>query len=308
MRIASLLASGTELVCALGAGDSLVARSHECDYPEWVRCLPALSRPTFDTSVASRQIDMLVRERLLAGQPLYEVDEALLAALAPDVLITQTHCEVCAVTPADLIRDSPLSLSRRPVVALATGTLDGILEGFLNVADVIERRQAGEELVTGIRRRLALIQERVRPLPSPTIVCLEWIDPIFAMGNWGPELIAYSGGTERLGAAGGHSAAALWEDVLSADPLVLLVAPCGFGIDRTLAEMPILAAKPGWNDLRAVRTGRVVVADGNRYFNRSGPSVLETVEILAEILHPQEFLPRHLNQAWQFYPPRQGAP
>jgi iron complex transport system substrate-binding protein len=307
MRIASLLASGTELVCALGAGESLVARSHECDYPEWVRRLPALSRPTFDTSVASRQIDILVRERLRAGKPLYEVDEALLAALAPDVLITQTHCEVCAVTPADLIRATPLSLSRRQVVALATGTLHGILEGFVNVADVIERREAGERLVAEIRGRLALIQERVRPLPSPTIVCLEWIDPIFGMGNWGPELVAHSGGTELLGAPGEHSAAAQWEDVLSADPVVLLVAPCGFGIDRTLAEMPTLAAKPGWDDLRAVRAGRVIVADGNRYFNRSGPSVFETVEILAEILHPQEFPPRHENHAWQFYPARHGA-
>ncbi len=307
MRIASLLASGTELVCALGAGDSLVARSHECDHPEWVRSLPALSRPTFDTGLASRQIDMLVRERLRAGQPLYEVDEALLAALAPDVLITQTHCEVCAVTPADLTPQSASGLRRTPVVALATGTLEGILEGFLNVAGVIERRHAGEELVTGIRRQLALIQEKTRPLPHPTIVCLEWIDPLFGMGNWGPELVAKGGGTELLGAPGGLSAAAQWEDVLRADPLVLLVAPCGFGIDRTLAEMPILASKPGWNDLRAVRSGRVIVADGNRYFHRSGPSILETVEILAEILHPQEFPPRHENQAWQSYPSRRGA-
>jgi len=307
MRIASLLASGTELVCALGAGDSLVARSHECDHPEWVRGLPALSRPTFDTSLASCEIDRVVRERLRAGQPLYEVDEELLAALAPDVLITQTHCEVCAVTPADLTQEAALRLRRTPVVALATGTLDGILEGFLNVAGVIERREAGEELVTGIRRRLALIQEKTRPLPQPTVVCLEWIDPIFLMGNWGPELVAQSGGTELLGAPGGHSVGAQWEDVLRADPLVLLVAPCGFGIERTLTEMPILAKKPGWNDLRAVRSGRVVVADGNRYFHRSGPGTLETAEILAEILHPHEFPPRHENKAWQSYPSRRGV-
>ena len=307
MRIASLLASGTELVCALGAGDSLVARSHECDYPEWVRRLPALSRPTFDTSLGSRQIDMLVKARLRAGQPLYEVDQALLAGLAPDVLITQTHCEVCAVTPADLNQESALNLTRRPVVALATGTLDGILEGFLNVAGVIDRREAGEELVRGIRRGLATIQEETRPLPSPTIVCLEWIDPLFGMGNWGPELLAYAGGSELLGAPGKHSAAARWEDVLRADPDVLLVAPCGFGMDRTLAEMPILANKPGWNDLQAVRSGRVVVADGNRYFHRSGPSILETAEILAEILHPQVFAPRHQNHGWQSYPSRHGA-
>jgi len=307
MRIASLLASGTELVCALGAGDRLVARSHECDNPEWVRRLPALSRPTFDTSGLSREVDALVRERLRAGRPLYEVDEALLVKLAPDLLITQTHCEVCAVTPADVARRAPANLSRRQVVALRTGTLQGILGGFLDVAEVIERREAGEKLVAEIRARLAMIHERVRLLPSPTIVCLEWIDPIFGMGNWGPEVVAVSGGTDLLGTSGEHSTSTRWEDVLNADPDVLLVAPCGFGIDRTLTEMPILAAKPGWLDLRAVRAGRVVVADGNRYFNRSGPSVFETVEILAEILHPQEFPPRYQGRAWRFYAAREGT-
>ena len=307
MRIASLLASGTELVCALGAGDCLVARSHECDNPEWVQRLPALSRPTFDTSGSSREIDALVRERLRLGRPLYEVNEALLVKLAPDVLITQTHCEVCAVTPADVARRVPANLSRRQVVALRTGTLQGILEGFLDVAEVIERREAGEKLVAEIRARLDIIHGRVRLLPSPTIVCLEWIDPVFGMGNWGPEVVAGSGGTDLLGRSGEHSTAIGWEAVLRADPDVLLVAPCGFGIDRTLREMPILAAKRGWHDLHAVRAGRVVVADGNRYFNRSGPSVFETVEILAEILHPQEFPPRYQGCAWRLYPAREGT-
>jgi iron complex transport system substrate-binding protein len=255
----------------------------------------------------SREVDALVRERLRAGRPLYEVDEALLVKLAPDVLITQTHCEVCAVTPADVARRVPANLSRRQVVALRTGTLQGVLEGFLDVAEVIECREAGEKLVAEIRARLAILHERVRLLPSPSIVCLEWMDPIFGMGNWGPEVVAGSGGTDLLGTSGNHSTTIRWEDVLRADPDVLLVAPCGFGIDRTLGEMPILAGKPGWHDLRAARSGRVVVADGNRYFNRSGPSVFESVEILAEILHPQEFPPRYQGRAWRFYPAREGT-
>ena len=301
-RIASLLASGTELVCALGAGDRLVARSHECDYPEWVRRLPMLSHPAFEVEGPSHEIDRRVRERLQAGQPLYEIDEALLAELAPDVLITQTHCEVCAVTPGDIARGIPGSVSRRQVVALRTGTLEGILEGFRDVAEVIGCAEAGVRLVAGIHDRLASVREKVRALPSPSVVGLEWIDPLFPMANWGPELVERAGGTPRLGASGSHSSVVDWEEVRRADPDVLLVAPCGFGIERTVAEMPQLAARPGWRDLASVRAGRVFVADGNLYFNRSGPSVFETVELLAEVLHPEAFPPKRRGQWWRPWP------
>jgi iron complex transport system substrate-binding protein len=302
MRLASLLASATELVCALGAGDRLVARSHECDYPEWVRRLPMLSRPTFEVEGPSDEIDRRVRELVQASRPLYEIDEALLAELAPDVLITQTHCEVCAVTPGDVARGILGSVSRRQVVALRTGTLEGILEGFRDVAEVIGCAEEGAHLVGEIRARLTSVREQVRSLPSPTIACLEWIDPLFPMANWGPELVECAGGTPLLAAAGSHSAAVEWEAVRHADPDVLLVAPCGFGIERTLAEMPRLAARPGWRDLRAVRAGRVFVADGNLYFNRSGPSVFETVDLLAEILHPEAFPPTRRGQWWRPWP------
>ena len=301
-RIASLLASGTELVCALGAGDRLVARSHECDHPEWVRRLPAISRPAFDVEGTSQEVDRRVRERLQAGLPLYEVDEALLAELAPDVLITQTHCEVCAVTPGDLARDMPRVLQRRQVLALRTGTLEGILEGFREVAGMIGCAEKGEQLIAGIRSRMVAVREKVRGLPAPTVVCLEWIDPLFPMGNWGPELVDCAGGTPVLSATGSHSAAVEWEAVWQADADVLLVAPCGFGIDRTLAEMPAFAERPRWAELRAVREGRVFVADGNLYFNRSGPGVFETVDLLAEILHPEAFPPTRRGRWWRPWP------
>jgi iron complex transport system substrate-binding protein len=293
MRIASLLASGTELVCALGAGDELVARSHECDDPPWVTRLPCASKPTFDITGSSLEIDLLVRERLSHQQPLYEVDDALLVALAPDVVLTQTHCEVCAVSPTDL--GAP-ELCRKQVVALHAGTLQGILDGFTQVAAVIGRAEAGATLVATIRTRLAAIQQRLANRPRPSIVCLEWIEPIFHMGNWGPELVELAGGTSLLGTPGQHSTTTPWDDIRRADPEVLLIAPCGFGIERSLREMPLFAALPGWTELRAVRTGRVIVADGNRYFNRSGPSVFESVDILAEILHPEVIEPRH--RAW----------
>jgi iron complex transport system substrate-binding protein len=286
MRIASLLASGTELVCALGGGDDLVGRSHECDHPPWVTALPVLSRPTFDVTGASGDIDRRVRAKLRAREPLYQVDEAALAALRPDVVITQTHCEVCAVTrPGG-------ELHRERAVALRSGTLAGVLEGFQEIADLIGRGEAGARLVDEARARVARWRAATAGLRRPRVVCLEWTDPPFAMGNWGPELVDIAGGDNVLGAAGAHSAAVTWEAVRAADPEVLVIAPCGFGLERAAGELPGLRARPGWGELRAVRDGRAFVADGNLYFNRSGPALFDTIDILAEILHPGAFAPR----------------
>jgi iron complex transport system substrate-binding protein len=302
MRIVSLLASGTELVCALGVGDQLVGRSHECDDPPWVKALPALSEPTFDVSGSSGEIDRLVRARLRAGQPLYRVDEERLARLAPDVVITQTHCEVCAVSPGDLAHvaaGAAPALRRQQVVALSAGTLAGILDGFRGVAEVLGAQQACERLIAGIEARLAAVAARVAPLRRPSVVCLEWIDPIFCMGNWGPELVARAGGDDRLGVAGAHSSTGTWHQVRRVDPEVLVVAPCGFAIERTAREMPTLEAQVGWRELRAVRDGRVYLADGNRHFNRSGPSVFDSVQILAELLHPGQAQALFKGTAWR---------
>ena len=286
MRIASLLASGTELVCALGAGEQLVARSHECDHPAWVKRLPCVSRPTFDITGTSAQIDALVRAKLAAGEPLYAVDEAQLAALRPDIVITQTHCEVCAVTPDNFC-------AREQVVALRTGSLAGILEGFAAVAQVIDRERQGKELVISIKTRLAEIARKVAGARKPRVACLEWIEPVFHMGNWGPELVELAGGTNVLGTPGEHSAAIPWQHVIDADPDVVVVAPCGFDLARTKREMPRLVEQPGFSKLRAV-----FVADGNLYFNRSSPSVFTSIEVLAEMLHPDRFAPLHAS-SWQ---------
>lgn len=294
MRIASLLASATELVCDLGAGDELVARSHECNYPAWVKRLPCASQPTFDITGSSKQIDTLVRERLAAGKPLYTVDDALLLELQPDVIITQTHCEVCAVSPSNVGDE----LCRKQVAALATGTLAGILDSFRQIAQVIGRDV--EPMIARIEGRLADVSRMLAGAPRPTIACLEWIEPIFNMGNWGPELVERAGGIQLLGAPGAHSTTTRWEAVRDADPDYLLVAPCGFGLARTLTEMPILEGLPGWRELRAVREERVFVADGDLYFNRSSPSVFTSIEILAEILHADRFPPAHAA-FWQRY-------
>jgi iron complex transport system substrate-binding protein len=297
MRVVSLLASATETVCELGAGDTLVGRSHECDYPAWVHRLPSLSRPTFDVGGSSADIDRLVRERLATGAPLYEVDEQALAALAPDVLLTQTHCEVCAVTPGNLAPE----LCRQPVAALQTGTLQGILDGFVEVARVLGVEDRGTALAVRCRATIETVRGRTRALPRARVACLEWIDPVFAMGNWGPELVEAAGGEAVLGRPGAHSTTTPWEAVVHEDPDVIVMAACGFAIERTAAEMHVMQARPGWNDLRAVRHGRVFVADGNRFFNRSGPSAFETAELLAEMLHPTTFEPRHEGRDWRVW-------
>ncbi|MBV9949352.1 MAG: cobalamin-binding protein [Myxococcales bacterium] len=297
-RIVSLLASATETICALGAGERLVGRSHECDHPAWVRRLPAVSRPTFDITGSSRQIDERVRERLRSGTPLYEVDEAAIAALEPDLLVTQTHCEVCAVTPSDIAHGRP-RLVRRELVALRSGSLDAILEGFVELARALGVPEAGAALVAGSRAKLDAVGTATMALPRVSVVCLEWIDPIFAMGNWGPELIAAAGGVDPLARAGVHSTPTPWEAVRRVDPEAIVVAPCGFGLERAAAEMPLLADHPGWSELRAVRKGRVYVADGNLYFNRSGPSVFDTPGLLAEMLHPEVMPPRREGIVWQ---------
>jgi iron complex transport system substrate-binding protein len=299
MRIVSLLASATEVVCALGAGDLLVGRSHECDAPPWVTRLPALSAPTFDITGSSLAIDERVRAKLRAGEPLYRIDERLLVELAPDIVLTQSHCEVCAASPADLAHAAPPGALREHIIALRTGTIDGILAGFLDVARAIDRAREGEALVGGYRERLDTLRAMTRDLPHPTVVCLEWIEPPFAMGNWGPELVEVAGGICLLGRPGEHSTTTPWGAVREADPDVLVVAPCGFGLARTKTELDVLRAYPGFHELRAVRQGRAFIADGNSLFNRSGPTVIDTADILAELLHRSVFPPRGRGEHWE---------
>ncbi len=280
----SLLASATEIICALGMGDCLVARSHECDWPEWVRRLPTVSAPTFDVSGTSAEIDREVRRRVEAGEPLYRLDAAEIEALDAEILFAQEHCEVCAVTPGDLSR-AGCSTPGAQVMALTAGTLEGIFLGMERVATALGVPERGKALVAAEQARLQRVRERCTGRSAPTVVVLEWTDPIFAMGNWGPELVEAANGQLLLGRKGEHSQAIPWEQVLEADPEVLVVAPCGYDLVRTAQELPLLKARPGWHELRAVQQGRVALADGNRYFNRSGMTVVETAEILAEMLH-----------------------
>ncbi len=260
MRIVSLLASATEIVCALGAGDMLVGRSHECDNPAWVSHLPACSSPAFDTSVSSREIDAEVRRRIHSGLPLYLIDSPLIQSLQPDLVITQSHCEVCAVTPGDVERSGVCMVNARQL-ALSAGSLEGIFADIGRVAEQLGLAARSCELVAAERRRLAAVQQQTASLRRPTVVMIEWTDPIFAMANWGWET-----GRNRqrrmalLGRPGEYSTALPAGDLHAADPEFLIVAPCGFNLARGLRDQPVLEQHPWWRELQAVRSGKVAFA------------------------------------------------
>ncbi len=281
MRIVSLLASATEIVCALEAGDMLVGRSHECENPAWVKRLPACSEPAFDINVASGEIDAEVRRRLRAGEPLYLIHAELIGELAPDLVITQAHCEVCAVTPRDVERSG----AGMEQMALAASSVEGIFDDIRRVAERLGVAERGRALVERERRRLCAVSERTRGLRRPTVAMLEWTDPLFAMGNWGPELVEYANGELLLSRKGEYSATVAAEQLRAADPEYLIVAPCGFNLERALQEQATLERHGWWRELRAVRGGKVAFADGNLFFNRSGMTIAQTAEIIAEILH-----------------------
>ncbi|HEY1984195.1 MAG TPA: ABC transporter substrate-binding protein [Terracidiphilus sp.] len=288
MRVVSLLASATEIVCALGAGQMLVGRSHECDNPEWVRQLPACSEPAFDVSVSSRKIDTEVRRRLRSGEPLYHLNGELIRALQPDLLITQAHCEVCAVTPGDVARSGACALTARQI-SLSASSVDEIFESIRQIAEALDLKELGEIVVQREERRLDAVRGRVAQFSPPTVVMLEWTDPVFAMGNWGPELVEIANGKLLLGRKGEYSAAIPGEELRDADPEYLIVAPCGFNLERSLRELAVLEQYPWWQELQAVRKGNVAFADGNLFFNRSGMTISQTAEIIAEILHGVRF-------------------
>ena len=287
-RIVSLLASATEIVCALGAGEMLVGRSHECDNPDWVRQLPSCSAPAFDVSASSLEIDTEVRRRIRSGEPLYHIDGDLIRDMRPDLLITQAHCEVCAVTPGDIERSSACTLTAQQI-ALSASTLDDIFKSIREISQALGMQEQGEALVRREQQRLDMVREKAARFRRPTVVMLEWTDPLFAMGNWGPELVEIANGELLLGKKGEYSAAIPAEQLRDADPEFLIVAPCGFNLERSLQEQAILERHPWWQELQAVRKGNLAFADGNLFFNRSGMTISQTAEIIAEIIHGISF-------------------
>ena len=300
-RIVSLIASATEIVCALGFERELVGRSHECDYPSGVARLPACSTSKVRVEASSRAIDDQVWSTVRDGLSVYSVDPELLDRLAPTVIVTQTQCEVCAVSLKDVERAvCDLVRSRPSVVPLEPVGLADVWSDIRAVAAALGESARGDELVERLAGRLEALRGRTRALrPRPSIACIEWIDPLMIASNWVPELVACAGGVDPLGEAGKHSGCLDIDELAAADPDVIAVMPCGFGMERAAREMPALTARPEWRRLSAVRAGRVVVTDGNQYFNRPGPRLVESAEILAECLHPGRFDFGHRGRGWR---------
>lgn len=299
-RIVSLLPAATEIVAALGARDRLVARSHACDFPDSVRDLPAVTSARIDATAPGAAITASVRATLEAALSIYAIDADALRRIAPDIVITQTLCEACAVAPAALADALAAWTGGAPrIVALAATRIDRLYAEIVQIAALLERPIAGDALVTGMAARLARIGARVMGPHAPRVAAIEWLDPPMIGGNWIPELIEVAGGTAVLARTGEHSSW-LADGALSAtDPDALVLMPCGFGIARTLAEAPTFLARPEIAALRAVRAGEVYAVDANAYFNRPGPRLADSAEILAEILHPAAQPRRFGPAAWQ---------
>lgn len=290
MRIASLLASATEIVCALDLADQLVAISHECDFPPAILDRPRVSRPRFDpATLTSAQIDAAVRDAMRAHGSVYDVDVDALREAAPDLLLTQDVCEVCAV-PTSLARQAVMAAGGEPtVVSLDAHSIEEILRTVERVASAAGVPDRGGALVSRLRGRLDSIRTRVAGRSPPTVMALEWLDPVFVPGHWGPEMIDAAGGRSLFGFPGRRSQQVEWAALDGADPDVVLVLPCGYGLEQARQEADqyrerLLAVAP-----RAIAAGRAFVVDGSAYFNRSGPRVVDGVELLGRLLHPAQF-------------------
>ena len=308
VRIASLLPSTTEIACALGFQAELVGRSHECDFPAGVDRLPILTQPKLDVAKTSREIDASVRALVRDGLSVYRVDAERLREVAPDVILTQDQCEVCAASLKDVEAALEAWTGVRPrVVSLRPHSLGDVFADFQRVADALGAGERGRSVAAQLANRLADVGERTgRLAPRPSVACIEWIEPPMAAGHWMPELVTLAGGRALLGEAGAPSAWIALEALAAADPDVIVVLPCGFDLATTRRELPALSSREQWQGLRAVREGRVFLADGSALMNRPGPRLVESLEVLAEILHPELFAPRHRGRWWE--PAESGDP
>ena len=287
MRVVSLLPGATEIICALGAADELVGVSHECDHPLAVRALPAITRARLDPRAVSSEIDRNVRALLADRLAIYEIDVEALAALRPDLIVTQHQCDVCAVSEAEVMAATRDVLgSDVRILSLAPRVLADVWEDVARVAAALGRVAAGDALRADLIARVDALAARTAALPSPTVACIEWLEPLMFAANWTPELVTLAGGRYPFATAGAESGVMEWQSLAAADPDVVVVMPCGFPIVQTRRELGRVRARPEWRGLHAVRAGRASVVDGNAYFNRPGPRLVESAEILAALLHP----------------------
>ena len=297
MRICSLLPSATEIVFALGMGDSLVAVSHECDYPERARHLPKVTRSRINPAASSRQIEETVAASLQAGTALYELELELLERIQPDLVITQGLCDVCAVSLNLLERAIPSLSSRPAVLNLEPHSLADILDDIRSVATAIGRENAAESLLEKLNARIEWVRKRAAIVASrPRVFCMEWIDPPYCGGHWMKELVELAGGRDDLANDASPSYRIEWKQVIQYAPEIIVLTCCGYDLERCKREAEILATFPGIFDLPAVKQNHVFATAGSGYFSRPGPRIVDSLEILAHLIHPEIFSPPALGK------------
>jgi iron complex transport system substrate-binding protein len=311
MRIISLLASATEMVAALGCLDQMVGRSHECDYPPEVLALPVVSTVQIDINTSSAQIDAQVKQLAqekrepedpaLKALSIYAIDVDKLQELRPDVIFTQTQCEVCAVSERDVIQAIAQLTGLQPlVVSLSPYRLQDVWEDVLRVGQPLGKRDQAQTLVEKYQQRLTALDIKTSAFGTkPKVAVLEWLDPLMGAGNWTPELVTCAGGEQIFGEIGQHTPWVTGEELQAADPDVIVLSPCGYTLERTMQDVPLLQNHPTWTDLQAVRNGRVYAIDGNQYLNRSGPRLVESAELLARVIWGERLPIVVDDNAWQ---------
>ena len=290
MRIVSLLPSATELCYALGLGDQLAAVTHECDFPEAALAKPHATRNVLPAGLDDpAEIDRQVAERVVEGLPIYELDVALLQRIDPDLILTQRLCEVCAVSYEDVLAVARQLPHEPRIVSLEPHSLDEMLESLTQLGEITGRAATAAAVVTALRQRLQWVASLLPSGVRPRVACLEWLDPPMAGGHWVPEMVELAGGEDVLGRRGRPSHYLRWEEIVAAQPEVLVLMPCGYDLPRSVQEAERLRTRPELAELPAVRSGNVYAVDGSGYFNRPGPRLVEGVVMLAGLLHPEAF-------------------
>lgn len=302
MRICSLLPSATEMLFLLGLGDQIVAVSNECDYPPEANAKRRVVRTAIDQERAtSGEIHQQVQTARQHSHSLYEIDLEALRELAPDLIITQELCDVCAISSTQVLRDVSQLPSRPRIISLHPHTLDDVLRDLAALGEAAGASEQAAAETAKLRSRIETVRTLTAGRQRRKVACIEWLDPLMSCGHWVPEMLEYAGGQDTLAKPGDRSRVITWEEVRAADPDVLLVMPCGFSIERTQREMGLLTSQAGWSQLRAVREGEVYLVNGPAYFNRAGPRLVGGIELMAALLHPDRcasLLPSGSSDRW----------
>ena len=298
-RVLSLLSSTTEVVYALGCEDQLVGRSHECDYPPAVMTLPICTKPKFNVDGSSIEVDVQVKSILQNALSVYYINEDLLKELKPDIILTQSQCEVCAVSEKDVKSVVKNITGINPdIISVEPNSVKDIFKDIKIIAEALNVVDKGADLIDFMKNRIRTLKKSYDVKSELTVAAIEWIDPLMAAGNWVPELIEMAGGINLFGEAGKHSPWMEYKDLIEKDPHTIIIMPCGYNIQKSIIEIDSLIKQKGWKEINAVQNDKVYITDGNQFFNRPGPRIIESLEILIEIFHNDKTDFKHIDSGW----------